>query len=184
MTLQSMTGFARAASEKDGTAIAWEVKSVNGKSVDSPKELARMIGEMSPDKKVTLSVWRDGKTQSIDVTLGKMPAASKMASNDQQENSGPAANSSDTLSKLGLTVSPADNGQGLVVTNVDSNSDAADKGIHTGDVIVAVNAKPVNSAADVDKATAEAVKEGRKAILLQVRHDKNNRFVALPVGNG
>jgi uncharacterized protein (TIGR00255 family) len=34
MKLQSMTGFARAAGERDGTAIAWEVKSVNGKSAE------------------------------------------------------------------------------------------------------------------------------------------------------
>lgn len=34
MSLQSMTGFARANAEHDGTAIAWEVKSVNGKSAE------------------------------------------------------------------------------------------------------------------------------------------------------
>lgn len=34
MTLQSMTGFARAVADQDGVAIAWEVKSVNGKSVE------------------------------------------------------------------------------------------------------------------------------------------------------
>ncbi|MCX7303419.1 MAG: YicC family protein [Hyphomicrobiales bacterium] len=34
MTLQSMTGFARAAADHDGISIAWEVKSVNGKSVE------------------------------------------------------------------------------------------------------------------------------------------------------
>ena len=36
MNLQSMTGFARATADHDGTSIAWEVKSVNGKSVDIP----------------------------------------------------------------------------------------------------------------------------------------------------
>ncbi|KQZ96505.1 hypothetical protein ASD64_16940 [Mesorhizobium sp. Root157] len=35
MNLQSMTGFARAATEHEGTAVAWEVKSVNGKSVEA-----------------------------------------------------------------------------------------------------------------------------------------------------
>jgi uncharacterized protein (TIGR00255 family) len=35
MTLQSMTGFSRAASEHEGAAIAWEIKSVNGKGVDA-----------------------------------------------------------------------------------------------------------------------------------------------------
>jgi uncharacterized protein (TIGR00255 family) len=34
MTLQSMTGFARAVANHDGVSIAWEVKSVNGKSVE------------------------------------------------------------------------------------------------------------------------------------------------------
>ncbi|MEO9340522.1 YicC/YloC family endoribonuclease [Mesorhizobium sp. SB112] len=34
MNLQSMTGFARASSESEGTSVAWEVKSVNGKSVE------------------------------------------------------------------------------------------------------------------------------------------------------
>lgn len=34
MSLQSMTGFARAVAEHHGTALAWEVKSVNGKSAE------------------------------------------------------------------------------------------------------------------------------------------------------
>ena len=40
MTLQSMTGFARSVAEHDGTSIAWEVKSVNGKSVEVRLRLA------------------------------------------------------------------------------------------------------------------------------------------------
>ena len=35
MALQSMTGFARASAELNGAAIAWEVKSVNGKSLEA-----------------------------------------------------------------------------------------------------------------------------------------------------
>jgi len=34
MALQSMTGFARAAGEHEGTAIAWELRSVNGKGLE------------------------------------------------------------------------------------------------------------------------------------------------------
>jgi uncharacterized protein (TIGR00255 family) len=34
MNLQSMTGFARSAAACDGTAVAWEIKSVNGKSAE------------------------------------------------------------------------------------------------------------------------------------------------------
>ena len=35
MALQSMTGFARSVADRDGAAIVWEVKSVNGKSLDA-----------------------------------------------------------------------------------------------------------------------------------------------------
>ena len=96
----------------------------------------------------------------------------------------PSTNSDDTLDKFGLTVAPSDKGKGLVVTDVDPNSDAADRGIQAGDVIVAVNSKDVNSASDVDAAASDAAKAGRKAILMQVMHNDNSRFVALPVAKG
>jgi serine protease Do len=159
------------------------ITAVNGKAVDSPKELARIIGEQSPGKSVSVAVWRNGKTQTYDVTLGKMPAPDQMASADDNSDNG-SSHSADTLADLGLTVTPSDDGKGLVVTDVDSNSDAADRGIQAGDVIVAVNSKPVSSAADVNKAAAQAEKDGRKAILLQVKRDDNSRFVALPVAKG
>jgi serine protease Do len=105
--------------------------------------------------------------------------ASADNSNQSDHNS-----SADTLDKFGLTVTPSDNGKGLVVTDVDPNSDAADRGIRAGDIIVAVNSKDVTSASDVDQAAADAAKAGRKAVLVQVMRDDNSRFVALPVAKG
>ena len=71
-----------------------------------------------------------------------------------------------------------------MVTDVDPNSDAADRGIQPGDIIVAVNSTEVNGTEDISKAMADAVKSGRKAVLMQITHDDNNRFVALPVAKG
>jgi serine protease Do len=102
------------------------------------------------------------------------------ADNSNQSNN----SSANTLDKFGLTVQPSDNGKGLVVTDVDPNGDAADSGIQAGDVIVAVNSKDVNSAADLQHAASEAAKAGRKAILVQIMRDDNSHFVALPVANG
>jgi serine protease Do len=170
---------AKAAGIKAGDVIT----AVDGKTVDSPKELARVIGEANPGKSVEVQVWRNGSEKTFDVKLGEMPAPDKMASADdssQPDNS----NSADTLDKFGLTVAPSDKGKGLVVTDVDPNSDAADRGIQAGDVIVAVNSKDVNSASDVDQAASEAAKAGRKAVLVQIMHDDNSRFVALPVAKG
>ena len=85
---------------------------------------------------------------------------------------------------FGMTVAPADDGEGVVVTNVDRDGEAADRGIRIGDIIVSVNSEPVNNAGDIAKAAKEASDAGRKAVLLQLRRDNANRFVALPVARG
>ena len=54
MNLQSMTGFARAAAEHDGTSIAWEVKSVNGKSVEVRLRLPQGFERLEPAVRQTL----------------------------------------------------------------------------------------------------------------------------------
>ncbi|TPK76452.1 Do family serine endopeptidase [Mesorhizobium sp. B2-4-15] len=169
--------------KKAGIAAGDVITQVDGKDVASPKELARLIGAYSPGKSVDVTVWRDGKSQTVKVDLGKLPATDKQASNDQQQQ--PAAPAKpDTLADLGLTVTKSENGKGLVVTDVDPNSDAADRGIQPGDVITAVNSTEVNGTEDVTKAMTEAVKSGRKAVLMQITRDDNNRFVALPVAKG
>ncbi len=54
MNLQSMTGFARAAGESSGTAIAWEVKSVNGKSVEVRLRLPQGFERLEPVVRQTI----------------------------------------------------------------------------------------------------------------------------------
>ena len=89
-----------------------------------------------------------------------------------------------SLGDFGLTVTQSDDGAGLVVTDVDSDSEAAERGIQAGDVIVAVNSQQVSSTADVEKAVEAATKAGRKAVLFQISREDTNRFVALPVAKG
>ena len=166
---------------KAGIVAGDVITAVDGKEVASPKELSRLIGNMAPGKPVDITVWRNGKSESFKVDLGTLPSTDKQASLDQGDGKAPAAES---LESLGLTVSPADDGKGLVVTDVDPESDAADRGIQAGDVIVAVNSKEVSGSADVSAAMADAVKAGRKAVLVQVTRDDTSRFVALPVSKG
>ncbi|TRC95478.1 YicC family protein [Mesorhizobium sp. WSM4303] len=54
MNLQSMTGFARAVAEHDGASIAWEVKSVNGKSVEVRLRLPQGFERLEPAVRQTL----------------------------------------------------------------------------------------------------------------------------------
>ncbi|ANT50703.1 Do family serine endopeptidase [Mesorhizobium amorphae] len=168
--------------KKAGIAAGDVITQVDGKDVASPKELARLIGAYSPGKLVDVTVWRDGKSETIKVDLGKLPASDKQASADQQQPAAPAK--PDTLADLGLTVTKSEKGKGLVVTDVDPDSDAADRGIQPGDIITSVNSVEVSGTDDVTKAMTDAVKSGRKAVLMQITRDDTNRFVALPVAKG
>jgi serine protease Do len=170
--------------KKAGIVAGDVITQVDGKDVASPKELARMIGAFAPGKSVDVTVWRNGKDETVKVDLGTLPASDKQASNnDNNKQSAPAAKA-DTLADLGLTVTKAENGKGLVVTDVDPDSDAADRGIQPGDVITSINSNDVNTTDDVSKAMTDAAKAGRKAVLMQITRDDSNRFVALPVGKG
>jgi len=166
---------------KAGIVAGDIITAVDGKEVASPKELSRLIAGMEPGKTVELKVWRNGKTETYKVDLGTMPGADKQASADKSDGAPAAA---DTLDALGLTVAPAEDGKGLVVTDVDPDGDAADRGLQAGDVIVSINAKPVSGAQDVANAMSEASKAGRKAVLVQVTREDTSRFVALPVAKG
>ncbi len=170
--------------KKAGITAGDVITQVDGKDVDSPKELARMIGAYAPGKPVDVTVWRDGKSQTVKVDLGTLPASDKQASNDDgSKQSAPDAKAG-TLADLGLTVTKAEKGKGLVVTDVDPDSTAADRGIQPGDVITSINSAEVNTTDDVSKAMSDAAKAGRKAVLMQISRDDTNRFVALPVGKG
>ncbi len=166
---------------KAGVKSGDVVTQVDGKDVAGPKELARTIAGIAPDKTVALTVWRDGKTQTINVELGTLPMEEKQASADDAS---PAEKPSSSLASLGLTVTPADDGKGLVITEVDPDSEAADRGFQEGDVITAVNSQEVSRASEVSKAIGDAAKAGRKAVLVQVTRDDASRFVALPVNKG
>ncbi|MDP3895470.1 MAG: Do family serine endopeptidase [Mesorhizobium sp.] len=155
------------------------ILSVDGKEVSSPRELARLIANYAPGKVAKVETWRDGKAQTFDVKLGTLPGATQQAALDQTPEI-----ESGSIESFGLTVTRADDGKGLVVTDVAPDSDAAERGIQSGDVILSVNSKEVTSAADIEAAVQDAAKAGRKAVLFQVQRDQTSRFVALPVAQG
>ena len=117
----------------------------------------------------------------MNVKLGEMPASQQLAAAEQQPQE---PESGDTLEGFGLTVTPAEDGNGLVVTDVSPDGEAAARGIQAGDVIVSVNSKQIKAVGDVDEAVKAATGAGRKAVLFQVQRDAANRFVALPVDQG
>ncbi|MBN9046167.1 MAG: Do family serine endopeptidase [Rhizobiales bacterium] len=165
---------------KAGIMAGDVITAVNGQTVQDPRDLARKIANITPGTKAALTVWRKNKSEEVDVTVAAMPKNLKDtgSASGEEQNHGERGT---TLGSYGLTVVPAEDGNGVVVTDVDPDSDAADRGIHSGDTIVTVNNQAVKSASDIDKAIHDAAKAGRKAVLLQLQNNDQNRFVALPI---
>ena len=87
-----------------------------------------------------------------------------------------------SLSGYGLTVTPSEDGAGVVITDVDPDSTAADKGMQAGD-IDRRGQRQYREPARTRSARplSDAAKSGRKAALFQLKNGEQNRFVALPV---
>ncbi|MEF2551748.1 Do family serine endopeptidase [Aurantimonas sp. A2-1-M11] len=162
---------------KAGIKTGDVITAVNGTEVEGPRELARMIGNYRPDTTVEVTVWRDNESQDISVELGNLSNLDEAAS--ARGSSVPVDPSS--LSGYGLTLTPSEDGEGVVVTDVTPDSSASEKGIKAGDVIIAVNGKTVESQKDVQAAIDAAAESGRKAALFQLETEGQNRFVALPI---
>jgi serine protease Do len=140
---------------------------------------------MQPGSKVEVSIWRAGKSQSVTVELGTLPADQNQASNDDSQPSQPQQPSSEkALADLGLTVGPSDDGKGVAITAVDPDSDAADKGVKEGEKITSVNNQQVSNAGDIAKIIEQAKKDGRTRALFQIQSGDGSRFVALPINAG
>jgi serine protease Do len=71
---------------------------------------------------------------------------------------------------------------GVVITKVDPNSDAADKGVQPGDVMVSIANRPVHTPQEVKSRIADAKAAGRSAVLVLLNGQNGQRFVALKIG--
>jgi serine protease Do len=184
--LKSEKGALVADTEKDSPAAAAGIKtgdvilSVNGDPVDGPRELARKIAGLGPNANASLSVWHDGAQKSFDVKLGTLPNE-QVAKADTDQDTG-----TDNLTAFGLTLAPSDSvpgaaAGGVVVTNVDPDGTAAQKGLKVGDVILEAGGKTVKTPGEVAGVLGDAKKAGRKAVLLRVKSGDETHFVALEV---
>lgn len=151
------------------------ILAVDGKAVKGPRELARTISEMEPGTKVSLTYWRDGAKHNVDITLGKLPDTQQQASVEQPKAAQPSA-----LDDFGMAIAPSQDNSGVVITEVDPNGQAAERGLQQGDVILEVGNSTVSDPAAVEKKLADAKASGLKAVLLRIRSGDQTRFVALP----
>jgi serine protease Do len=163
----------------------------DGKDIKEPKDLSRVVADTAVGKAVDVVIIRKGEEQTKQVTLGRLEDGEKAvqaANKSQPEAEKPATQKALGLDLAGLSkdlrtrYKIKDSVKGVVITNVDSSSDAAEKRLSAGEVIVEVAQEAVSNAADVKKRVEQLKKDGKKSILLLVSNaDGELRFVALSV---
>ncbi|MGI1662743.1 Do family serine endopeptidase [Palleronia sp. KMU-117] len=155
-----------------------------GADIDDTRDLVRRVGNTEVGAVVRIVVFRNGETETLDVTLGRREDAERAVPasvNAEEPIEGEALGLSlsemtdELRTQLGL---PADAG-GLVVTDVAGDSEAYEKGVRAGDVITEAGQQPVSAVSDIEDRIAEAKDAGRKSLLLLVRREGDPRFVAL-----
>jgi len=100
-----------------------------------------------------------------------------------------SANRGTDVPRLGLTLAPANSvagagKEGVVVTDVDPKSAAAERGFKEGDVILEVAGKSVANVGDVREAITAARNDNKNSVLMRVKSGGSSRFVAIPLAKG
>jgi serine protease Do len=137
---------------------------------------------------VKLNVLHKGKDTTVNLTLGQLPNSVEAKADTDNSDKGSAKRGTD-VPRLGLTLAPADSvagagKDGVVVTEVDPKSAAAERGFKEGDVILEVGGKSVTNAGDVREALEAARTDNKNSVLMRVKSGGSSRFVAVPLAKG
>lgn len=168
----------------------------DGKEINEMRRLPRVVAETAIDKVVPVEVWRKGKTFMVTAKVGELEAAEEaglLGGSGGPVGTAPKAPApAKTAETMGLTLSPMTPDlkrqfelkaevKGVVVTEVDARSPAAEQGVRPGDVVVEVGQEEVEKPTDITAKVAKAKEEGKKSLLLLIDRQGDLRFVALPL---
>lgn len=174
---------------KEAGMLAGDViMSFDGVEVDDTRGLVRTVGNADVGKTVRVIVFREGKTQTLKITLGRREDAESTEAPMEEDT--PDEGEVQEMEMLGLKLAPltdelreqlelGSDANGLVVTDVDEAAEAFEKGLRAGDVITEAGQQKIATAAELQAQVDAAKEAGRKSLLLLVRRAGEPRFVAL-----
>ncbi|WP_340588955.1 Do family serine endopeptidase [Erythrobacter alti] len=163
------------------------VLSVNNQDITPDRTLSFIVANIAPGTSVPLTYLRDGERRRVNITVGRRPSEEELRQqqlfqNEDEDDPGMAPSGSSSLVEdaLGIQAIPIDatiarqlgvsaDTQGLAITGVDPNSDAARRGLARGVMILAANGRPVPTLDALEDVIASARSAGRSAVLLRVQ---------------
>lgn len=167
---------------KAGVQPGDAITAVNGKKVANPRELAIAVAAIPPGDTAVLSVVRDGKPQTVKVTVGTLAAdAGQPARDGTQSGSGLGVNLSPITPQLRQQLNIPESTRGAVITEMKPGSAAEQAGLQPGDVIIAVGDKAVSTPSEAARAVRSALAQNQ-AVALRILRNGEPLFVGVQVG--
>ena len=135
---------------------------VNGRKVDGASELRNAIGLLRAGTKVKLTLLRDGGRKDFTVRIEE-PRKEKFKGNLLSNKLG------------GAMFSNNQDGQGVLITEIEAGSPASRAGLMEGDVILSVNRQRVGSVEEMQAAVAG----NPQAIVLNILRNGRGLFLLI-----
>jgi len=179
---------------KEGPAAAAKIEAgdvilrFDGKPVHEMRSLPKIVADTVVGKPVEVVVWRSGARKTLKVTVGILDDAAEISARTPKTKEGLTRD----LKGLGMTLMALTDGsrehyklskeaKGVLISKVNPDGVAAEKGIRPGDLIVEVSQTEVSSPTQVVNKVKEAKKENRKTVLFLIEGQNGLRFIALRI---
>ena len=171
---------------KGGIQAGDVIVEFDGKQIEKMRDLPRIVAETDIGANVKVELFRQGKRETVNVTLGELEKAELAGVIGNRHNQ------SDDFSfgSLGFTVTDLNAAlaeelgldaatTGVVVREVVPGSPAADKGLSSGDILRRYGQRPITDAANLANDIEEAEEAGRSGVLLLIEREGRERFIQI-----
>jgi serine protease Do len=161
------------------------ITAANGREIKTVHDLPRLVATAPVGSKLSLTVLRNRKEETVKATVGEMPQ--KVAAAEPAEQSAVAPSVALGMQLVSLTpdlrsqLKVPKNVNGVVIDHIASDSPARALGLQTGDVIESIDQKPVTTPEEAAAQLKQAANKGD--VLLLVNRHGTNEFVGLSVEN-
>lgn len=166
---------------KGGIQAGDIILSFDGEKIKEMRDLPKLVAQTEVGKKVDVAVWRDGKMQTLALTIERFPE-------DEQIASAAEPSESKIDNDLGAELKVLDESlrnqygvdestEGVIVVDVNPGGLAAENGVRPGDVLIRIGSKSISKTSDVMAAVKQAKKDNKQKLVFLIQRKNNNRFI-------